>query len=34
VEWLEVDALDTTSRDTFGFGSTGGFGSGSGTAAG
>ena len=27
VEWLEVDELDTTSRDTYGFGSTGGFGS-------
>jgi dUTP pyrophosphatase len=26
VEWVEVDELDTTSRDTFGFGSTGGFG--------
>ncbi len=23
VEWAEVDSLDTTSRDTFGFGSTG-----------
>lgn len=23
VEWLEVDALDTTTRDTYGFGSTG-----------
>ena len=23
VEWVEVDELDTTSRDTFGFGSTG-----------
>jgi dUTP pyrophosphatase len=29
VEWLEVDELDATSRDTFGFGSTGGFGGGS-----
>jgi dUTP diphosphatase len=29
VEWLEVDELDATSRDTFGFGSTGGFGAGS-----
>jgi dUTP pyrophosphatase len=28
VEWLEVDELDATSRDTFGFGSTGGFGGG------
>ena len=27
VEWTEVDDLGTTSRDTFGFGSTGGFGS-------
>ena len=26
VEWVEVDALDATTRDTFGFGSTGGFG--------
>ncbi len=26
VEWIEVDGLDATSRDTFGFGSTGGFG--------
>ena len=26
VEWIEVDELDATSRDTFGFGSTGGFG--------
>jgi dUTP pyrophosphatase len=26
VEWIEVDELGTTSRDTFGFGSTGGFG--------
>lgn len=26
VEWIEVDELDVTSRDTFGFGSTGGFG--------
>lgn len=26
VDWVEVDALDTTTRDTFGFGSTGGFG--------
>jgi dUTP pyrophosphatase len=26
VDWIEVDKLDTTSRDTFGFGSTGGFG--------
>jgi len=26
VEWVEVDALDVTTRDTFGFGSTGGFG--------
>jgi dUTP pyrophosphatase len=26
VEWVEVDELDTTGRDTFGFGSTGGFG--------
>ena len=32
VEWVEVDELDATSRDTFGFGSTGGFGAG--TAAG
>lgn len=32
VEWLEVDELDATSRDTFGFGSTGGFGGGSATA--
>jgi dUTP pyrophosphatase len=23
VEWIEVDALDTTTRDTYGFGSTG-----------
>jgi dUTP pyrophosphatase len=29
VEWVEVEELDTTSRDTFGFGSTGGFGAGS-----
>jgi dUTP pyrophosphatase len=28
VEWVEVDELDVTSRDTFGFGSTGGFGAG------
>jgi dUTP pyrophosphatase len=28
VDWLEVDELDATSRDTFGFGSTGGFGGG------
>jgi dUTP pyrophosphatase len=28
VEWVEVDELDATSRDTFGFGSTGGFGTG------
>lgn len=26
VEWVEVDELDVTTRDTFGFGSTGGFG--------
>jgi dUTP pyrophosphatase len=26
VEWVEVDELDSTTRDTFGFGSTGGFG--------
>jgi len=26
VDWIEVDELDVTSRDTFGFGSTGGFG--------
>ena len=26
VEWVEVDELDATTRDTFGFGSTGGFG--------
>ena len=26
VDWIEVDELDATSRDTFGFGSTGGFG--------
>jgi dUTP pyrophosphatase len=26
VEWVEVDQLDATTRDTFGFGSTGGFG--------
>ena len=26
VSWVEVDELDVTSRDTFGFGSTGGFG--------
>ncbi|HEY7106950.1 MAG TPA: dUTP diphosphatase [Acidimicrobiia bacterium] len=26
VDWVEVDGLDTTTRDTFGFGSTGGFG--------
>jgi dUTP diphosphatase len=26
VEWIEVDELDITTRDTFGFGSTGGFG--------
>jgi dUTP pyrophosphatase len=26
VQWIEVDELDLTSRDTFGFGSTGGFG--------
>jgi dUTP pyrophosphatase len=26
VDWVEVDELDVTSRDTFGFGSTGGFG--------
>jgi dUTP pyrophosphatase len=32
VEWVEVDEFETTSRDTFGFGSTGGFGAG--TAAG
>jgi dUTP pyrophosphatase len=30
VEWVEVDVLDTTSRDTFGFGSTG-FGAGNAT---
>src|SRR5207248_11780010 len=29
VEWLEVDELDATTRDAFGFGSTGGFGGGS-----
>jgi dUTP pyrophosphatase len=28
VEWLEVDELEATSRDAFGFGSTGGFGDG------
>jgi len=28
VDWLEVDELEATSRDTFGFGSTGGFGGG------
>jgi dUTP pyrophosphatase len=28
VEWIEVDELDATSRDRFGFGSTGGFGAG------
>jgi dUTP pyrophosphatase len=27
VDWVEVDELDVTARDTFGFGSTGGFGS-------
>lgn len=32
VEWLEVDELDATSRDTFGFGSTGGFGDGTTTS--
>lgn len=26
VDWVEVDALDRTARDTYGFGSTGGFG--------
>jgi dUTP pyrophosphatase len=26
VDWIEVDELDVTTRDTFGFGSTGGFG--------
>ena len=26
VEWVEADELDATTRDTFGFGSTGGFG--------
>jgi dUTP pyrophosphatase len=26
VDWVEVDELDATTRDTFGFGSTGGFG--------
>ena len=26
VDWVEVEELDTTSRDSFGFGSTGGFG--------
>jgi dUTP pyrophosphatase len=30
VEWVEVDELDATSRDTFGFGSTG-FGAGNAT---
>ena len=30
VEWVEVEELDTTSRDTFGFGSTG-FGAGNAT---
>jgi dUTP pyrophosphatase len=28
VDWIEVDELDATTRDTFGFGSTGGFGRG------
>jgi dUTPase len=26
IDWVEVAELDTTVRDTFGFGSTGGFG--------